>query len=324
VATGKNASAIGSWALRVLIGVVVLAALLSIGFVLFGVSGETLGRVVSTNIALVVFALLVWVDSLIGRRRPDWFEFASLAFDAYLLLLWVSTIWFGPFDGGAAAVDFFVSFGALLWVRAMIGLADLLRLLWMRWRSSVTDAVAIVGLIAIALVAVLVTLPAPEPLHDLWDFDYYGRIIGALSIVAGVCFVLVPLWALVQARGERAVFPGGAPQYGAPQYGTPQGYAAPAPAAPSEPKFVAPAPVVVSEPVVAPQQVASEPAAAPAPQVAPQPLAWPSLANGRPVPAGSDGRPDFASLSPSERLAWPTFVDGTPVPAGPDGAPLYR
>ena len=303
-----------------------LAALLSIGFVLFGVSGETLGRVISTNVALVVFALLVWVDSVIGRYRPDWFELSSLALDAYLLLLWIGVIWFGSYTAEDMVGAFFLGLGSLLWVRAMIGLGDLLRLLWMRWRSQATDIIAIVGLVAIALIAVLVTLPAPHPFNDLWDFDYYGRVIGAISIVAGVCFVLVPLWGLVSSRGQRA---GGVPAapdgYFAPapypQAGVP--YAAPAPAAPVAPVPPAPAPVAP-----APAPVPPAPAHAPAPAApaapAPQQLAWPRLLDGRPVPAGRDGRPDFATLAPTERLAWPSFLDGTPVPAAPDGSPLYR
>ncbi|ANF33221.1 hypothetical protein A0130_17555 [Leifsonia xyli] len=284
-----------------LIGVVVLAALLSIGFVLFGVSGETLGRVISTNVALVVFALLVWVDSVIGRYRPDWFELSSLALDAYLLLLWIGVIWFGSYSAGDMVAAFFLGLGTLLWVRAMIGLGDLLRLLWNRWRSQATDIIAIIGLAAIALVAVLVTLPAPQPFHDFWDLDYYGRVIGAISIVAGVCFVLVPLWGLVSSRGQRPAAP--APAF-APPAAPPTPAASPAPAQP--------APVVAPAPTFAPAPAAT------------QQLAWPRLLDGRPVPAGPDGRPDFTALAPTDRLAWPTFVDGTPVPAAPDGSPLYR
>lgn len=309
-----------------------LAALLSIGFVLFGVSGETLGRVISTNVALVVFALLVWVDSVIGRYRPDWFELSSLALDAYLLLLWVGVIWFGSYSAGDMVAAFFLGLGSLLWVRAMIGLGDLLRMLWMRWRSQATDIIAIVGLVAIALIAVLVTLPAPHPFNDLWDLDYYGRVIGAISIVAGVCFVLVPLWGLVSSRGQRAeeaqaaaagyYAPAPYPQAGAP-YATPAPaeYApapAPAPAAPAAASVAAPPAATAPAAPVAPVPAAPAPVA-PAPQ-----LAWPRLLDGRPVPAGPDGRPDFAALAPTDRLAWPSFLDGTPVPAAPDGSPLYR
>ncbi|MFF1572734.1 hypothetical protein ACFVWR_08310 [Leifsonia sp. NPDC058292] len=312
----KKRSALGPWAPRVLIAAVVLSALLSIGFVLFGVSGETLGRVLSTNVTLVVFALLVWADSVLGRYRPDWFEFSSLAADAYLLLVWIGVIWLGPFgtfSGSDTFANFFVSLGVLLWVRAMLGLGDLLRLLWNRMRSSVTDVIAVVGLIAIALVAVLVTLPAPYPLHDLWDLDFYGRVIGALSIVAGGCFVLVPLWALLGSRGEKAH------AFGAPgAYGQPVAYPQSVPPA-SAPVAPAPAPAPAAAPAPAPA-----PAPAAAPSIPPMALAWPLLADGRPVPAGQDGHPDFSRLAPTDHLAWPTFADGSPVPAGPDGAPLYR
>ena len=202
MAADRGASAIGAWALRVLIGVVVLAALLSIGFVLFGVSGETLGRVISTNVALVVFALFVWVDSVIGRYRPDWFELSSLALDAYLLLLWIGVIWFGTYSTSDMLAAFFLGLGTLLWVRAMIGLGDLLRLLWRRWRSQATDIIAIIGLAAIALVGVLVTLPAPQPFNDFWDADYYGRVIGAImqrrALLLSIFFLAVSFFAFLK------------------------------------------------------------------------------------------------------------------------------
>ncbi|WP_349866294.1 hypothetical protein [Leifsonia sp. WHRI 6310E] len=358
---GIRNSAIGGWAPRVLIGAVILAALLSIGFVLFGVSGETLGRVIATNVTLVVFALLVWLDSLIGRFRPSWFELSSLGADAYLLLLWIGIIWLSPFSVGDQFGAFFLAIGTLLWVRAMLGLGDLLRLIWNRWRSRPTDIFAVVALAALALIAVLVTLPAPHSLNSLWDYEFYGRFIGAISIVAGVCFVLVPLWGLLGSREQRAAghatpgyaaagyAPAGYPQAGygqpipaAPAFTAPApgGYApapqaAPAPAptaaptapaasaAPAAPAAAAPTPATPAPTAPA----ASTPAAAPAPAappVAPRALAWPHLSDGTPLSAGPDGRPDFGSVPAGKQLGWPLHLDGTPVPAAPDGTPLYR
>ncbi|MFF2053600.1 hypothetical protein ACFVU2_18505 [Leifsonia sp. NPDC058194] len=344
---GIRNSAIGGWAPRVLIGAVILAALLSIGFVLFGVSGETLGRVIATNITLVVFALLVWVDSLIGRFRPSWFELSSLAADAYLLLLWIGIIWLSPFTVGDQFGAFFLGIGTLLWVRAMLGLGDLLRLIWNRWRSRPTDIFAVVALVALALIAVLVTLPAPHSFNTLWDYEFYGRVIGAISIVAGVCFVLVPLWGLLGSREQRTA--GQAPAGYAPAaYGTAgypaaaypaSGYGQPVPPAPAfAPPAAAPAtapapvPAAPAAPAApapaAPAPAAPAPAApaapAPVPTVPPRPLAWPHFTDGTPLAAGPDGRPDFASVPAGKQLGWPLHVDGTPVPAAPDGTPLYR
>lgn len=341
---GIRNSAIGGWAPRVLIGAVILAALLSIGFVLFGVSGETLGRVIATNVTLVVFALLVWLDSLIGRFRPSWFELSSLAADAYLLLLWIGIIWLSPFTVGDQFGAFFLGIGTLLWVRAMVGLGDLLRLIWNRWRSRPTDIFAVVALVALALIAVLVTLPAPHSLNTLWDYEFYGRVIGAISIVAGVCFVLVPLWGLLGSRERRAAgheTPGYAAAGYAPTGYPPAGYGQPVPAAPvapvapasAAPDAAAPAPAAAAPapaaPAPAPVAEAPAPGAAPAPasatpSVPPRPLAWPHFTDGTPLAAGPDGRPDFAAVPAGKQLGWPLHVDGTPVPAAPDGTPLYR
>ncbi|MFK3669223.1 hypothetical protein ACI2IX_03540 [Leifsonia aquatica] len=341
---GIRNSAIGGWAPRVLIGAVILAALLSIGFVLFGVSGETLGRVIATNITLVVFALLVWVDSLIGRFRPSWFELSSLAADAYLLLLWIGIIWLSPFTVGDQFGAFFLGIGTLLWVRAMLGLGDLLRLIWNRWRSRPTDIFAVVALVALALIAVLVTLPAPHSLNTLWDYEFYGRVIGAISIVAGVCFVLVPLWGLLGSREQRAA--GHAtPGYAAAGYapaGYPQaGYGQPIPAAPA---FTAQAPGGYAQapggfppaPQAAPAPAAPAEAAAPAAPAAPSaPAASPAAAPAAPAapsPAPVAEAPAQAApptpapatpSAPQRPLAWPHFTDGTPLAAGPDGRPDF-
>ncbi|GIT78971.1 hypothetical protein LLS1_06400 [Leifsonia sp. LS1] len=347
---GIRNSAIGGWAPRVLIGAVILAALLSIGFVLFGVSGETLGRVIATNITLVVFALLVWVDSLIGRFRPSWFEFASLAADAYLLLLWIGIIWLGPFTVGDQFASFFLAIGTLLWVRAMLGLGDLLRLIWNRWRSRPTDIFAVIALVAIAVVAVLVTLPAPHSLNDLWDYEFYGRVIGAVSIVAAVCFVLVPLWGLLGSRDQRvaaaqaqaaarsgygqapsAGAPYGQAPYGQAPYGqapygqAPYGQAAsaaapiPAPGAPAAAAAPA-APAAAPATPASPAGPAPTSPAAPAP-VAPAPAAPASSAPAPAAPASSAPAP---AATPSQPLAWPRLTDGTPLAAGPDGRPDFH
>ncbi|WP_025158955.1 hypothetical protein [Leifsonia aquatica] len=343
---GIRNSAIGGWAPRVLIGAVIIAALLSIGFVLFGVSGATLGRVIATNITLVVFALLVWLDSLIGRFRPSWFELSSLGADAYLLLLWIGIIWLSPFSVGDQFAAFFLGIATLLWVRAMLGLGDLLRLIWNRWRSRPTDIFAVVALVALALIAVLVTLPAPYSLNTLWDYEFYGRVIGAISIVAGVCFVLVPLWGLLGSREQRAAThatpgyaaagyaPSGNPQpgYGQPFPAAPS-FTAPAPAPAAFPAAPAPAPVPAPAPEPPVQAAAPAAPAAPASSAAPAPgapavpqraLAWPHLTDGSPLAGGPDGRPDFGAVPAGKQLAWPLHVDGTPVPAAPDGTPLYR
>jgi hypothetical protein len=370
--------------------VVGACALVSVLFILFGTGGDTLTRVIVTDVALIVFALLVWLDTVIGARRPEWFEFASLATNAYLLLLWIVTVWtagsvgddrfgdgrFGDGTAWALAMAMWVSFLSLIFVRAMLALIDLTRFLVGVWATPVARALGYVAGVSFAVIGVMVTIPSPNPLNDLWDWDYYGRIVAAVAVIGGVALVLIPLWGLLINRGRRTqdapasfgyVASGysasghpasGYPRTGQPTssgagqgyQGHPAGYAAasvppvPNPAAPAPYPPAAqqsPAAAAQQPPAAAAQQQAATlptpatpfPAAAPAPAAAygpapgasapHPPLAWPRLADGRPVPVGPDGAPAFAAVHGAP-LAWPTFVDGTPVPAGADGSPLYR
>ncbi|MGN6205923.1 hypothetical protein [Humibacter sp.] len=298
---GKRASVLGAWGARVVLIVVAACALVSVVFILFGAGSDTLGRVVTTDIALIVFALLVWLDTVIGAYRPEWFEFASLATDAYLLLLWIVTIWTengsGPF---ALWIDIWRSILCLIFVRGMLALVDLVRFLYSRWVTTVTRALAYISGIAFGVIGIMVTIPAPAPFNHLWDLDFYGRVVASIAVIAGVALVLIPLWGLLINRSHRQQRTG------------PYGFV---PGAYGNGLYPPTVPPVPQAPAGAPQSAASG--------VAHPPLAWPRLANGAPVPTGAGGAPDFAAVAGAP-LAWPTFADGTPVPAAHDGSPLYR
>jgi hypothetical protein len=350
-AAGKRTSVLGAWGARIVLIVVAACALVSVAFILFGAGGDTLGRVVTTDIALIVFALLVWLDTVIGAYRPEWFEFASLATDAYLLLLWIVTIWTENGSGGFTLwIDIWRGILCLIFVRGMLALVDLVRFLYSRWVTLVTRVLAYVSGCAFAVIGVMVTIPAPAPFNHLWDYDFYGRIVASLAVIAGVALVLIPLWGLLinRNRGGRrpggygfvagahpgagygAGYPGvsnpgaGNPGAGNPGAGYTGGYQpavapAGAPGIPPVPPAPGHAQAGAPVPPVPPAQSASS---ASSPTDHP-PLAWPRLANGAPVPAGASGTPDFSAVAGAP-LAWPTFIDGTPVPATPEGSPLYR
>ena len=72
----RRTSVLGEWGARIVLIVVAACALVSVVFILVGTGGDTLGRVITTDVALIVFGLLVWLDTVIGRYRPEWFEFA--------------------------------------------------------------------------------------------------------------------------------------------------------------------------------------------------------------------------------------------------------
>ena len=341
----RRASVLGPWGARIVLIVVAACALVSVVFILFGSGGDTISRVVTTDFALIAFALLVWLDTVVGSYRPEWFEFTSLAVDAYLLLLWILIVW--TFDESAPAALALGIWGGLLcliFVRGMLALTDLVRYLYSLWTSTVTRALAYVSGCSLGVLAVMVTIPTPTPFNDLWDVDYYGRIVAAIAVIGGVALVLIPLWGLLSNRahggprrpvayGVPAAYPGAGEYAGysavgqptTPGYPPASGHAAapvragapaPAPGQPGAQQFP---PQPASPGVVAPSP--SAPTATP--QGAHPPLAWPRLSNGTPVPAGPTGAPDFAAV-PGASLAWPTFLDGTPVPARADGTPLYR
>jgi hypothetical protein len=362
-AASKRTSVLGAWGARVVLIVVAVCALVSVVFILFGAGGDTLGRVITTDIALIVFALLVWLDTVIGTYREEWFEFASLATDAYLLLLWITTIWTengsGPF---ALWIDIWRAILCLIFVRGMLALVDLVRFLYSRWVTPVTRALAYVSGISFAVTGVMVTIPAPSPFNGLWDVDYYGRVIAAIAVIAGVALVLIPLWGLLVNRNNRVRrtarygYPGGpSAPYGAPHagaaYGVPYTTAAtagvpvagaplpgaqagvvpdvaPVPQAPTPGVQTGGYPPVPQPPASQSPAPGSDPTGtahlpAPAPTPGRPSMAWPRLANGAPVPADASGAPDFAAVA-GATLAWPSFADGRPVPAAPDGSPLYR
>ncbi|MHA7985325.1 hypothetical protein ACX9R5_05915 [Rathayibacter sp. CAU 1779] len=320
---GRRTSVLGAWGARIVLIVVAACALVSVVFILFGTGGDTLGRVITTDVALILFALLVWLDTVIGAYRPEWFEFASLATDAYILLLWIVIIWtatgsstdYSYYNRGAAlALGIWLGLLSLLFIRGMLALVDLVRFLFSRWVTQVTRALAWVAACSFGVIAVMVTIPAPTPFNHLWDYDAYGRIVASIAVIGGVALVLIPLWGLLINRnnGERRVpapygYASGAAVPGASGYPA-DGY----PAAATHGFAAAPVP---TQPV-SPQPIPAAAGAHP-------PLAWPRLADGRPVPVGSGGAPDFAAVAGAS-LAWPTHVDGSPVPAAADGTPLYR
>ncbi|HWD62554.1 MAG TPA: hypothetical protein VG369_08645 [Humibacter sp.] len=372
----KRTSVLGVWGARIVLIVVGVCAIISVVFILFGAGGGTLSRVISTDVALILFALLVWLDTTIGTYRPEWFEFSSLATDAYILLLWILVIWTDPNDGVLnLPTAIWHGFLCLIFIRGMLALVDLVRLLYRIWFTSVTRVLSYIAGAAFGAMAVLVTIPAPYPFNGLWDYDIYGRIVASLAVIGGVSLVLIPLWGLLinRTHGVRRTPAAPSPAYGAPYGGSPQapaagypqpgypqpGYAQPAypqPAYPQQAQPAASAPAPIPAPIVtlaaqvptvsvptspapaapaapdataAPQAPAGSEAAAPTPapvaaaaHASHPPLAWPRLADGRPVPAGNDAKPDFAAVA-GYALAWPNFADGTPVPAGPDGRPLY-
>ncbi|WP_243062245.1 hypothetical protein [Humibacter sp. RRB41] len=351
--SSKRTSVLGVWGARIVLIVVGVCAIISVVFILFGAGGGTLSRVISTDVALILFALLVWLDTTIGTYRPEWFEFSSLATDAYILLLWILVIWTDPNDGVLnLPTAIWHGFLCLIFIRGMLALVDLVRLLVRIWFTSVTRVLSYIAGAAFGAMAVLVTIPAPYPFNGLWDYDIYGRIVASLAVIGGVSLVLIPLWGLLinRTHGVRRTSTAAYPAYGAPYGGYPQapapGYSQPGYAQPGYPRPAYPQPGYPQQA----QPAASAPAPVPAPSVPPvaqvpaPPVhtvsapAVPDAAASAPLApdapetsAAVDATPPEPTPGPVAAtahashppLAWPRLSDGRPVPAGNDAKPDF-
>jgi hypothetical protein len=349
----RRTSVLGTWGARVVLIIVAACAVLSVVFILAGVGGDTITRVIATDVALIAFALLVWGDTALGGYRPEWFEFVSLGADAYLLLLWVLITWtvLGGSDGYgvySGADGFLNAFLSLLFVRAMVALIDLARILRARWDDTVVRVLGLVAGIAFGALAILVTIPSPAPFNGLYDYPIYGRIIASIAVIGGVALVLMPLWGLLTHRrlapAAGVGHPGAAhpfPAHPVPAHSVPghpqmpvqspvqqQVQAAPAPQPALPPTLQAP-PAPASFGRRGPHPTAPPVPRAPGTMPVPQGAAGVQTGASIPTNAASSAQPTSTSpatpppASPRPRLAWPTLHDGTPLPVAADGSPDF-
>lgn len=339
----RKPSVIGAWGPRIVLIAVGAVTLISIGFVLFGASGDAIGRIIFTDLALLAFGLLVWTDALIGRYRPDWFEVTSMAADAYTLLIWVGIIWLGTPD----ATDVFLGIYVLVVVRLALLHLDLIRWLMKRMSSQLNRVIGGIAIASISAFFVMLTLPCLEIFGHFWDIDIYGRIVASLAILGSMSTILIPLTALLYNRkpknldAPRQTQPVASTGYGAPvQPGTsaapaqPAPYGAPAqfPQTPQDFAYVAGSPLSgtaqATAAPISPDQVAPDAATGiigtpPAASTAPTPEA-PSVPAAEPTPpTPAYDTPSVPPAAAGPSRAWPRLVDGTPLPANAEGSPDF-
>lgn len=283
--------------LRVSIILLIGLTLASISLLFIGDFGGRFERVFSTFALFALFVVLTAIDTS-RQRASEWYAPVALIANTYILGLLLIVIWMTPYDPfGLMFEIFWKSFLVIVVTRLVIVCCELL----LRTGSDTDEAgnrFAFITSVLAVLSGILFTAPVGIEAFSLHVPDLYWKIATAVLILTalGLSVTLLLRWANSseeRARKRRAAVDARAVATPAQLAGAP---VAQQPGAPvrAEP----PAQPFVQQPA---QQLVQPPVPQPLPQGAPPAgqqdvvlLPWPTFADGRPIPAGPDGQPDFS------------------------------
>lgn len=182
-------------AIYIAIGALVLAAIVCVVWVFVPDQSDLIGRAFLTVLLLAGFSGLVLVDANLSDRRPDWLVLVSIVLWVFVLLVGAFKIWTPRADDegfGWTAVRVF----ELLLVVGVLQLTLLhQRLFWKAHTRYVTVGTRIIAITTtvflFALAAMLVFYLAVPRLLDYPD--WYWRVVVALTILASVGTLILPL-----------------------------------------------------------------------------------------------------------------------------------
>ncbi|UOR00954.1 hypothetical protein MUN77_12480 [Leucobacter allii] len=263
------------------ISIILLAGLTvaSISLLFIGDFEGKFERVFSTFALFAVFVLFTALDTR-REQKSEWYAPVALIANAYILGLLLIVIWMTPYDAFTLIFEIF-------WKSIFVIVTTRLVILCCQWllglSESATEVVsrfAFVTSVLAVLSGILFTAPVGIAAFDLYIPDLYWKIATALLILTalGLSITLLLRWSYGSEAREAARQARAAARQ-APYSALEQ----PASAAPY--------------PGAAPQAASAAPAqlADPAAPAQAQPLLpWPTFADGRPLPAGPDGQPDFS------------------------------
>jgi hypothetical protein len=176
------------------IGALSLAALVAIGILLFGDFGETEGKILLTVLAIAGYSLLGLAATTALGREPLWLAPTGLGVSAVGFVLAVSLIWTTPEGSVLGRL-----MGTFLVLAVAMAHAALLLLLTRHAGGTAAEQVRRVTLVASSvLTAMLVVIL----LADWEPPELYGRLMGAVAVLAVLGSLLVPiLWKLSAGAG---------------------------------------------------------------------------------------------------------------------------
>ncbi|MGK0714912.1 hypothetical protein ACR5KS_02420 [Leucobacter sp. W1153] len=246
---------------------IILLAALSIASISLLFIGDFEGKFERVFATFVVFAIFVLLTAIDTRRdlRSDWYAPVALIANSYILALLLIVTWMTPFGFWLGWDIFWKSVLVIAVVRAVIGCCQLLISMG-NGRPEPLVRFAFVTSVLAVVAGILFTAPVAIEVFDVIVPDLYWRIaVASLLLTAlGLAITLLLRWSYGASEREAA--------RGARR-----------------------------------AQVAAQQASAPV----------------QSAPASVDQRPALADAQPGQLLPWPTFPDGRPLPVGPDGQPDF-
>ena len=239
-------------------------------------------RVFSTFALFAVFVVLTAIDTS-REKRNDWYAPVALIANTYILGLLLIVIWVTRYRSYSLMFDIvWKSILVIVLVRLVILCCELLLRSGQK-SGETTNRFAFATSILAVLSGIMFTAPLGIDAFGLDVPDLYWKIATAVLILTalGLSVTLLLRWAgrsddrevqraairAAEAEAYRSGAYAGAAQQGYSSSAQAQGIAQqPAPAAQAQPE----------------------------PQVEEGLLPWPTFADGRPIPAGPDGQPDFS------------------------------
>lgn len=280
--------------LKSIIGSVVAASLVGVFAMVVGEFSALHFQLFLTITLIVFFSLMSWYDADVSSKRSSTFALIGVCVSLYLLFIGLVKIWY--IDSGDSIYPYYVSredriltnFGQWIWLaliaRAALLHAHLLLNIHRKYNTPILNIVAKVTFIFIVLLALMLSIP-----HIFEQVDYtegYWRTLGAVAILDVLGTVLIPLsYALFGPKSSSAV----------------------------------PANLPLVKPLVSSNPDAIKPVYS-----KPMETQWGNQSQSvqeETHPVGSfrfEKQPKY-----SRALAWPRYVDGTPLPANSDGTPNF-
>lgn len=246
------------------VSIVLLAALsiASISLLFIGDFEGKFERVFATFFAFAVFVGLTAIDTRRGQRN-EWYPPVALIANSYILALLLIVIWMSPSGWSLVWDIFWKSVAVILLTRAVVLCSQLL-LNMTDGRPKPLGVFALITSLLATLTGILFTAPIAIEVFNVAVPELYWRFAVASLMLTGLglSITLLLRWSYGGEDRERARRAREAARAAMPQPHQAQGL----PAA---------------------QTDAGQPL-----------LPWPTFTDGRPLPVGPDGQPDFSVLYP--------------------------
>lgn len=273
------------------VSIILLAGLTiaSISLLFIGQFEGKFERVFSTFALFAVFVLFTALDTR-REQKSDWYAPVALIANAYILSLLLIVIWMTRFD-------YFSLMWEIFWKSVFVIVITRLVILCCQWllsmgakTSEVVSRFAFITSVLGVLSGILFTAPVGIEAFDLHVPDLYWKIATALLILTalGLSITLLLRWSF-GSDARAAARDAHQKQWAANQAAHVAAAAQQYPAVQQYPAQQLPVQHVQDQQA---PQIPVQQFPAPTQQLLP----WPTFPDGRPLPAGPDGQPDFSVL----------------------------